>query len=208
MLTVMPSPPSSDARLRVRPSIPALDALYPGRPIRPTCDMIEPTLTMRPQPRCRMLLAHSRESTNGPTRFARSTCSNSAVANSSSVWRRLSPALLTRMSILPCSATSAATAATHCTSSPTSNATAEQEAAGFLSSRRRRASSTVAGLVPVRTVCAPCAASASAMAKPMPREAPVTSATLPSSGSDGEAWANVAAAQAAAALAAARTRGA
>ena len=79
-LTQMPSGPSSAASALESPAMPCLLAQYAGTPERPTWPIIDPTLTILPQPRSRMPAAHSRASTNGPTRLARSTCSNRSVS--------------------------------------------------------------------------------------------------------------------------------
>src|ERR687896_2243356 len=89
----------------------------------------------------------------------------------------MTPALLTRMSILPNSSTALLTRSWACFSSVTSHSTAiafppSWDTFSTSSSRRslRRAPATTA---------APSAASARTVASPMPLEAPVTTATLP-----------------------------
>src|SRR5919112_3562777 len=89
----------------------------------------------------------------------------------------MTPALLTRMSILPNSSTALLTRSWACCSSVTSHSTAiafppSRDTRSTRSSRRslRRAPATTA---------APSAASACTVASPMPLEAPVTTATLP-----------------------------
>src|SRR5215210_2697238 len=89
----------------------------------------------------------------------------------------MTPALLTRMSILPNSSTALCTRLWACCSSVTSHSTAiasppSWDTLSTSSSRRslRRAPATTA---------APSATSARTVASPMPLEAPVTTATLP-----------------------------
>mmetsp|Transcript_11391 Transcript_11391/g.24629 ORF Transcript_11391/g.24629 Transcript_11391/m.24629 type:complete len:221 (-) Transcript_11391:274-936(-) len=177
----MPSAPSSALSTLVRPLSACLEATYAPSPARPTVLMMEPTLTMRPHWRCRMCTAHSRASTAGPSRLQSKTRCTSAMSSSSKVARLLMPALLTSTSMRPWSRTISATAAQHACGSPTSKAIVDTCACGFLCKRAARASASVAGFVPPKTTVAPRSAKPAANSNPIPREAPVTSATRPSS---------------------------
>mmetsp|Transcript_3125 Transcript_3125/g.6527 ORF Transcript_3125/g.6527 Transcript_3125/m.6527 type:complete len:201 (-) Transcript_3125:126-728(-) len=180
-LTLTPSVPSSAAITLVSPCSACLAETYGPSAVRPTFPMMEPMLTMRPQCWARICLAHARERAKGPSKLTSSTRWKSERLVVSSGARRLIPALFTRMSIRPCSLTMAATACSHACASPASNASAVHWAPGQRSRRRSLAASSEDGVLEEMTTCAPKSARPTAIAKPMPREDPVTSATLPSS---------------------------
>src|SRR5438067_952069 len=95
----------------------------------------------------------------------------------SAVWRIATPALLTRMSGTPKAARAAATAASHCSATQWSIATA-----AALPPAVRIAAATTSAPSPSRSAqhtAAPSAAKRSAIARPFPLAAPVTIATRP-----------------------------
>ena len=132
-------------------------------------------LTMRPRrafimPRSTALLVRKT-----PDRLvSRIACQSSSFIRISS-WSRVMPALFTRMPIGPTlPATSSSTASTEAGSATSSTRPTPPCAA-----RRAPMAAAPASLVAVPTTRAPRAASSSAMAAPMPRLAPVTSAISP-----------------------------
>lgn len=80
--------------------------------------------TIFPEPRATKDGASARATENGPERFAPMSSSQSATENSENGARRCTPALLTRMSGTPWSATSASTPRATASESVTSNVTA------------------------------------------------------------------------------------
>src|SRR5688500_12389407 len=90
---------------------------------------------------------------------------------------RVMPALLTRLEPAPCSYAIASTSA----STPPPSATESRLPAPPCAASRSPIACAPASVVAVPTTFAPSAASSSAIAAPMPRLAPVTSATSPSS---------------------------
>ncbi len=101
--------------------------------------------------------------------------SQSAPVTSRASWLNPTPALLTSTSMRPRSASTAATAASIEAWSVTSSSTADAEPPAARTSASRSARSSVRRAA--ATTCAPAAASATTRSRPIPREAPVTSAT-------------------------------
>src|SRR5438309_3163450 len=109
-------------------------------------------------------------------RFVARTRSQSSRFIRSNSWSRVTPALLMRMSSRPCLSATASgrrpSATASVTSAPTASARPPAPAI---------AATVAAALSPraAATTIAPCAASLVAIARPIPRDAPVTSATRP-----------------------------
>src|SRR3954452_20468982 len=137
--------------------------------------------TMTPRlPASSSARAASREHKNEPVRLTRSTCSHSSSSRSTSLCGDSMPALLTRRSTTPSSSRVCANARTTSSSLPTSIGTAI--ARPPLSVIAATISSAAAWSSRWLTAtAAPWAASSSAVARPMPVVAPVTSAIRPSS---------------------------
>src|SRR5512139_3663863 len=130
-------------------------------------------LMMRPQRAFIMPRITARERRNTDFRLVSMTSSQSASFMRSARLSRVMPALLTRIAIAPTSFSISASAASVCAISRT-----------FITLPTSPASAIAcapASPVAVPTTLAPCFASSSAIARPIPREAPVTSATLPAS---------------------------
>src|SRR5512139_707975 len=117
---------------------------------------------------------------NVPLRFTRTTASNSSSDIRSRRLSRVIPALLTRMSIFPCASRMFFTPASTCAGSLTSNiSTIPLPPAAVRAARVSRAPASLP--TSLTTTVAPSAQNASAIARPIPRADPVTSATLPES---------------------------
>src|SRR6185437_4275516 len=120
-------------------------------------------------------LAAARISRNAASRLIRMTFSNSSSFIRMRRLSRVIPALLTRMSSLPPSASTA------CGTSRSTAAPSERLQASATwqppSSARKR--SSFSALLPDSASCAPCTASAFAIALPRPPDEPVTSAVIP-----------------------------
>src|SRR6266508_3831198 len=138
---------------------------------------MEPILMILPPARAIMTGATARARRNMEVRFVASTRSHSSSVTSTVFFSSVMPALLTRMSTGPSVV-------------PTSRTAASISAARVTSSRKpparlpgRRISSAVFSAWSIeraqQATSAPAAPSASAMARPIPRLAPVTSATRP-----------------------------
>src|SRR3954470_15133149 len=137
--------------------------------------------TMTPRlPASSRARAASREHRNDPVRLTRSTCSHSSSSRSTSLCGDSMPALLTRRSTTPSSSRVCANARTTSSSLPTSIGTA---IARPPLSVIAATISSAAGLSSrwLMATAAPWAASSSAVARPMPVVAPVTSPIRPSS---------------------------
>src|SRR5512143_3410463 len=130
--------------------------------------------TMRPQRRLIMPRATSFVSRNGPFRFASSTASQSSSPMRNSRLSRFSPALFTSRSTGPTSASTRWASASICA------APAMSQAYPFAPPPNAAAApSAFAPSRPQMATFAPLPASPSAIERPMPREPPVTRATLP-----------------------------
>src|SRR6516164_250479 len=137
--------------------------------------MVEATLTIAPLLRAHMWRAAARAHRNTPVMLTATTFSQSASGWSSAGWRSPMPAPLTRTSMPPWRLATAAIAASTDASSPTSTACAEAalpsaRAAGSAASPSRSRSATAAHA----------ATKVAAVARPIPRAPPVTTATFPS----------------------------
>ena len=132
-------------------------------------------MTMRPQPPSFMSAETARERKNGPSRFTAIDSRQTLVscAQISRSWPEPIPALRTRISTGPSRLRASATMR----SQPSSVATDSARTSIGASSARDASSSSVRETPSTR---APREASASAVARPMPRPAPVTMATRPS----------------------------
>ena len=138
-------------------------------------------LTMCPDPRSVICGSTAFEQTNGPRAFTRSTSSQRDRGKSATGVDQFVPALLISMSIRPKRRSVSSIIDVTAASSVTSRSTGRA---------RRPRSSTIAAvssMVPgtgsrraATTMSAPCSASSTAMARPMPRLLPVTIATRPS----------------------------
>src|SRR6266404_8661629 len=172
-LTVTPSLASSTPSARTSPCSPAFDATYDAMVGRAIWPMIDDTTMMRPERCLTISRAASRARRNPAVRSVSMTVCQSASLVSRSGLRTMIPALLTRMSRRSRRAIAAPVAAPSATSKGRMPALAPPAR-----SSAARASS-VSGWRPLSSSSAPAAASAWAIAQPSPREAPVTSATLP-----------------------------
>src|SRR5262249_9823139 len=138
---------------------------------------IEPMLMILPPWRAIIPGATARANRNMDVRFVASTASHSSSVTSTVFFSRMMPALLTRTSTAPSAASTSRTAR------PRSDALVTSSLTPVARPPRSRICSAV------RSICsceraqhatsAPAAPSASAIACPMPRLAPVTSATRP-----------------------------
>src|SRR5215212_4975761 len=200
-LAVIPCRPPSIASVFVSPRRPAFVVEYDAWPKPPSVPATDDMFTIRPHPRSFMCGHTACAQLNAPVRFTRRSRSHSSGDWfwSCATWSSV-PALLTRMSTEPRSATARSTAARTCSRSVTSQRTA--------SARRPRARiSSAVDSVCTRPCCratvasgpyasvssessdstsrsaittsAPARAKVSASARPRPREPPVTSATRP-----------------------------
>ena len=134
---------------------------------------------MRPHPRSRIFGPTARAHSHGPFRLVSITMSQSASVSSSIGPRLLTPALFTRMSIGPSSASTSDTSRVTCSASITSaaNPRARRPVAAAISDA---ADSHASRERPEIATSAPASASACAMTRPSPRAPPVTSARRPS----------------------------
>ena len=134
-------------------------------------------LMMLPRPRFFMPGIAACATTNGALRLVSTIASKSAIGKSATGCRRWMPALLTTTSSEPCFASIAAMPAFTASTSVTSNTAAStlppSPAIGLA------AASSATWSRPFITTVAPARASPAAMPRPMPRAAPVTSATRP-----------------------------
>src|SRR5665647_2074111 len=141
-------------------------------PTRPACEL---SLTMRPAPRGTIVRATAWVTKNRPLRLTSIIASQSASVTSRASWLAPRPALLTRMSMRPRSATRRCTAGSMLARSVTSSSTATARPPATRTCSTRPVTSA-AERAPAATV-APAAARARTRSCPMPREAPVTRAT-------------------------------
>ena len=137
----------------------------------------EPILMTLPWPRAIMRLAASRPIMKADVRLVSITRCQSAVASSTIGLRNWMPALLTRMSTVMPAASKVPKARTISASLVTLNGAGS--AAWPAAWNCDTVSATRSGSVPLIRMRAPATASPSAMARPSPREEPVTSAVLP-----------------------------
>ena len=172
-MTRTPRPPHSAARVRVSPIRACLLALYAARSAMPNSPATELMLTMLPSPLRSISLPNSRLVRNGPVRFTSKTRRQSAsvVSSAGVIW--LIPALLTSTSTRPNSAIAASTIPRTAPSSETSPGR-ERVRAFLLRSSSSVPSGTERSL---RATAYPRLANVREISRPMPRAAPVTTAT-------------------------------
>src|SRR6202011_4672020 len=173
---------SSCARARVSPTRPALAVDPCGRRAAPVCALKPPMFTITPPPARRRCGRQACAQLNAPPRITAVTARHSASVMRSKACSARTAALLTRISMRPkcaaaaetitCTASGSVTSATSATALPP--ACSIPTATPSASPRFARALTTTA---------APPSASASAIARPMLRPAPVTRATRPDSSS-------------------------
>src|SRR4051812_43345343 len=145
----------------------------------PLCASWDDRLMIRPQPLRRIAGITSRVQRKVPLRWTRIMSSNIAVDMISTGLVVSMPALLTRMSTSPSAATMAPNAALTAGSSPTSAATPAVLTPCLANAAA--ASSALAASRSTTPMLAPSRANRSAIARPMPLQAPVTTAILPPS---------------------------
>src|SRR5262245_15631222 len=175
-LTRMPSGPHSFASERVSCATAPLLVEYAAAWTEPWNEVTEARCTIRPGvPRSTKMRAAARETANGAATFTMSTRSKSASDTSRAASRWMIPALQTHTSRRPSARATSATAR--------SAASGSARSASTTWARRPRAaiSATVSVAAPrwTRPTSAPSRASVTAIARPIPRLAPVTSATSP-----------------------------
>src|SRR5262245_46752367 len=171
---------SSCASARVNPMSPALAVTTCGRRAAPVCAERPPMFTITPAPLCLRCGRQALTQLNAPSRITPVTARQSASVIVSSACSARTAALLTRMSMRPkreaAAATMVPTASASATSAVTANALPPSR-----SISRATASASCKFERALTTIAAPPSASASAMARPILRPAPVTMATRPES---------------------------
>src|SRR2546430_5497377 len=173
--TRMPRVATSLASAFVSPMTPAFAAEYGTSVGFPSFPAIEAMLMMRPPPAASITRTAARETRNTLVRSpAMTRCQSSSLSSQVGTVRPVMPALLTTMSSRCQRSTTArtmrSTSAVLVTSAATATASAPIRAA---------AASAAGPSTSAMATRAPCVASRAAMANPMPRAAPVTSAVLP-----------------------------
>src|SRR5690606_27774474 len=158
------------------PAMPLLDAVYEGTRMPPWNESIEAMLMILPRPRAMKWRPAACDMKKADLMLTFITSSQSFSLKSTASARRIRPALLTRMSSPPSSASVCST------SRPTGSMLIRL--ASRLRKRRPSARTfspvSAASTMPAAAMSAPASASATAMPWPSPVLAPVTSATLPS----------------------------
>src|SRR6266516_1051259 len=178
--TVTWSAARSWASARVKPTRPALAVTTCARCLAPVCALSPPMLTMVPAPPARSCGSAAFTQWNAPSRITPRISRQSSKPISSSGCSRRSAALLTRISMRPKRSTAAAIMVSTASASATSARHAS--ARPFLASISRTTACASSRFERALTrTAAPAAASSSAMARPMLRPAPVTTATRPAS---------------------------
>ena len=119
----------------------------------------------------------ARHSLNTACRLVSITADQSSSFMRMASWSRVTPALLTSTCRPPSCLTIDSISASPACASLTFSTTPRLPAGAACASSACVTAAAPASVVPVPTTRKPCAASASAIARPMPREAPVTSAT-------------------------------
>ena len=150
--------------------MPALAAEYTASPLEPTRPASELMLTIRPRRRSIMPSSTARVTRIGPFKLIARTLSQVSSALFTNGSALSQPALLTRMSVGPRRRSASAIAAATAPASVTSMRRPMPPTASPASRAVRSSTSSAATF-------APSAARRSAIARPMPRPAPVTSAT-------------------------------
>ena len=169
-LTRTPCGPSSCASVRVRPRIAHLAAAYGARRGNPNRPAVDDRLTIDPEPCWRKCGAASRAHRNTLSRLtARHRCQSPKAMSSTSAVGPATPALLTRMSRPPSAATACSNNAPTCASSETSQTMPDKPgcACSVLASSPASTSQM--------NTLAPACTNATAVARPMPLAAAVTS---------------------------------
>src|SRR6266540_3069636 len=176
-LTVIPRGASSSANVRVNPMTPCFVAEYAPRPATPNRPTTEDRLMIRaPSERCGRA---SRVTRNTAVRFVARIASQNESSRSESGVGPPRPALLTRTSIRPHFSTTAEIIRAIAGASVTSAAIAIAPPPDASISRAIRWHES--SLLAARATRAPSCAKRREIASPIPREAPVTRATFPSS---------------------------
>src|SRR6266540_1258746 len=176
-LTVIPRGASSSANVRVNPMTPCFVAEYAPRPATPKRPTTEDRLMIRaPSERCGRA---SRVTRNTAVRFVARIASQDESSRSESGVGPPRPALLTRTSIRPHFSTTAEIIRAIAGASVTSAAIAIAPPPDASISRAIRWHES--SLLAARATRAPSCAKRREIASPIPREAPVTRATFPSS---------------------------
>ena len=173
-LTVTPAGASSSASVRTMPSRPAFAAEYEAWPRSPPVAAPEEMTTSRPRRRSRIPASAGCSVRNAPVRLTSSSCRQAAGATFSAraMWSTIA-ALATTAPIGPSSPAARPWAAAEAAASVTSHVSASARpptcsiARAVASTSRSRSQAATAH---------PSLASRSAMARPIPRAAPVTSA--------------------------------
>src|SRR6266542_4474796 len=139
---------------------------------------MDDTLTMRPYPWARIGGIAARVNRNDAARSHSMTSSQAASVSFHTTPSRLTPALFTRMSSRPKRSRTAATARAGASRSVPSAliASAQRPVASIAATAFAAASLSPRN---VNATCAPCVARATQIARPIPRDPPVTSATTP-----------------------------
>src|SRR5581483_7584881 len=174
--TVTPAAATSRASALVNAITPPLVAEYTASPDEPTFPASEPRLTTRPPPRATMSRTTRWHVVIGPRRLTSMMRPHVAGSLSRNGPITSMPALLTRMSIGPSSASVRCTAAWTLGASVTSTRMPAAEGACLPATATARSSSRSH-----TATAAPAAASAPTIASPIPRPPPVTTATRPCS---------------------------
>src|SRR5690349_7359956 len=165
-----PVPDNSERITSCMPRRPYLLAAYAVEPGNPTWSDTEPIVTRWPLPFFLRCGTNARASKNGPVRLTARVLAKAASVVSSIAFTKKTPALLTTMSGAPKSRTTRAIAPSIEPASAISTGMSVCRSAEPSTSERA-----------MRTTCAPAARSSSATASPIPRDAPVTTATFPAS---------------------------
>ena len=170
---------SSSARAFVRPFTPCFAAVYADWRCRPLIPVTLEMLMMRPARRARMCGRKAWIAVKTDVRFTSSVLRHSSGVSSRKGRNTAHPALFTRMSTAGNAASAAAAIRRTSSGSATSH---RHHSARRPSARIPAAVSSSSGAVrAARNTSQPSRAKASAMARPMPRPAPVMTAVLPSS---------------------------
>ena len=191
-LTVMPCDPSSSAADFISPMSPHFDAEYAAPNLVPCCPWVEEVMTIRPPPRRTSAGANTRSTFAVPVRFTSIWSCQSASSISRIGRNAWMPALANddvdaapraldvgehRRAAPRCRAGRAVRPSQRPPAAPTSRPVSSRSS-GVAGGKSRIGLTGPAMSTP--TTSAPACASATAAARPMPRAAPVTTATFPS----------------------------
>ena len=167
---------NSRARLCVKPISPNLAALCADRFASPRIPWMEATLTMRPRPRATIPGRTARQKLAAPVRFVERTRSHSSGVRLRKGFQRKTPALLTRMSTGPNSASARSTTASAAPRRVMSAGIARHCAFNRFS--WAAVSSSSFSVRATSATRAPSCAKRAATERPIPRPAPVTTTVL------------------------------